>query len=92
MSIIFELDQSRTVFLDFFQLAIPMFKDVGIDVQIRPMDRSLWETRVRQGRDFDATAHQFGANGGIAAMLDPRYYEDGALERIRETGKLTKGR
>ena len=38
------------------------------------MDRSLWETRVRQGRDFDATAHQFGANGGIAAMLDPRYY------------------
>jgi peptide/nickel transport system substrate-binding protein len=41
---------------------------------MRAMDRSLWETRVRQGRDFDATAHQFGANGGIAAMLDPRYY------------------
>lgn len=74
LSVIFELDQSRTVFLDMFQLVIPMFRDVGIDAQMRPMDRSLWETRVRQGRDFDATAHQFGANGGIAAMLDPRYY------------------
>ena len=74
LSIIFELDQSRLVFLDMFQLIIPMFRAVGIDAQMRPMDRSLWETRVRQGRDFDATAHQFGANGGIAAMLDPRYY------------------
>jgi peptide/nickel transport system substrate-binding protein len=74
LSIIFELDQSRTVFLDMFQLIIPMFQAVGIDAQMRPMDRSLWETRVRQGRDFDATAHQFGANGGLAAMLDPRYY------------------
>ncbi|MBV9812517.1 MAG: ABC transporter substrate-binding protein, partial [Acetobacteraceae bacterium] len=74
LTITFELDQSRTVFLDMFQLAIPMFKEVGLDVQMRPMDRSLWETRVRQGRDFDATAHQFGASGGIAAMLDPRYY------------------
>ncbi len=74
LSIIFEIDQSRIVFMDMFQLVIPMFKAVGIDAQLRPMDRSLWETRVRQGRDFDATAHQFGANGGIAAMLDPRYY------------------
>ena len=74
LTIVFELDQARTIFLDMFQLAIPMFKAVGIDAQMRPMDRSLWETRVRQGRDFDATAHQFGANGGIAAMLDPRYY------------------
>ena len=38
------------------------------------MDRSLWETRVRRGREFDATAHQFGANSGIAAMLDARYF------------------
>jgi peptide/nickel transport system substrate-binding protein len=74
ITMIFELDQARTIFLDMFQLVLPMFKAVGIDAQMRPMDRSLWETRVRQGRDFDATAHQFGANGGIAAMLDPRYY------------------
>ena len=74
VSIIFELDQTRTTFLDMFQLVIPMFQAVGIDAQIRTMDRSLWETRVREGREFDATAHQFGANSGIAAMLDARYF------------------
>ena len=74
VTVVFELDQARAIFLDMFQLIIPMFQAVGIGAQMRAMDRSLWETRVRQGRDFDATAHQFGANGGIAAMLDPRYY------------------
>lgn len=74
VSIIFEIDQTRTTFLDMFQLALPMFQQVGIDAQIRTMDRSLWETRVRDGREFDATAHQFGANSGVAAMLDPRYF------------------
>lgn len=74
VTIIFELDQTRTTFLDMFELAIPMFQAVGIDAQIRTMDRSLWETRVRRGREYDATAHQFGANSGIAAMLDPRFY------------------
>ena len=73
LTIIFEIDQVRTTFLDMFELALPMFQDVGIDAQIRTMDRSLWETRVRNGREFDATAHQFGANSGIAAMIDPRY-------------------
>lgn len=74
LSIIFEIDQARATFLDMFQLVIPMLQDVGIDAQMRTMDRSLWETRVRHGREFDATAHQFGANSGIAAMLDPRYF------------------
>lgn len=74
VTVIFEIDQARAVFLDLFQLVIPMFQAVGIDAQMRSMDRSLWETRVRQGRDFDATAHQFGANGGVAAVLDPRYF------------------
>jgi peptide/nickel transport system substrate-binding protein len=74
VSIIFELDQTRTTFLDMFELAIPMFQAVGIDAQMRTMDRSLWEERVRRGREYDATAHQFGANSGIAAMLDPRFY------------------
>jgi peptide/nickel transport system substrate-binding protein len=74
LTVTFEIDQSRTTFLDMFQLIVPMFQAVGIDAQMRTMDRSLWETRVRQGRDFDATVHQFGANGGLAAMLDPRYY------------------
>ena len=74
ITIIFELDQTRTTFLDMFELAIPMFQAVGIDAQMRTMDRSLWEERVRRGREYDATAHQFGANSGIAAMLDPRFY------------------
>ena len=56
MTIIFELDQTRTTFLDMFELAIPMFQQVGIDAQIRPMDRSLWETRVRNGREFSGSA------------------------------------
>lgn len=74
ISIIFEIDQTRTTFLDMFELAIPMFQAVGIDAQMRTMDRSLWEERVRRGREYDATAHQFGANSGIAAMLDARFY------------------
>lgn len=74
LTILFEIDQVRTTFLDMFELAIPMFQNIGIDAQIRTMDRSLWETRVRNGREFDASAHQFGANGGIAAMLDARYF------------------
>jgi peptide/nickel transport system substrate-binding protein len=74
VSIIFEIDQTRTTFLDMFELAIPMFQAIGIDAQMRTMDRSLWEERVRRGREYDATAHQFGANSGIAAMLDARFY------------------
>jgi peptide/nickel transport system substrate-binding protein len=74
LSIIFELDQTRTTFLDMFELVVPMYQAVGIDAQVRSMDRSLWEERVRRGREFDATAHQFGANSGIAAMLDARYF------------------
>jgi peptide/nickel transport system substrate-binding protein len=74
LSIIFELDQTRTTFLDMFELVVPMYQAVGIDAQVRSMDRSLWEERVRRGREFDASAHQFGANSGIAAMLDARYF------------------
>lgn len=74
LTLIFELDQTRTTFIDMMQLVVPMFQAVGIDAQVRSMDRSLWETRVRNGREFDATCHQFGANSGIAAMLDARYF------------------
>jgi peptide/nickel transport system substrate-binding protein len=74
LTIIFELDQTRTTFVDMFELIVPMFQAVGIDAQVRTMDRSLWEERVRRGREFDASAHQFGANSGIAAMLDARYF------------------
>ncbi|MEP1208404.1 MAG: ABC transporter substrate-binding protein [Rhizobiaceae bacterium] len=74
LTIIFEIDQARSTFLDMFELALPNFQAVGIDAQMRTMDRSLWETRVRGGREFDASAHRFGANNSIGAMLDPRYF------------------
>ncbi|MBX2837989.1 MAG: ABC transporter substrate-binding protein [Gammaproteobacteria bacterium] len=74
LTIVFEIDQARATFLDMFELALPNFKAVGIDAQMRTMDRSLWETRVRGGREFDASAHRFGANNSIGAMLDPRYF------------------
>lgn len=74
LTIVFEIDQARSTFLDMFELALPNFQAVGIDAQMRTMDRSLWEERVRSGRDFDASAHRFGANNSIGAMLDPRYF------------------
>ncbi len=74
VTIVFELDNARQTFLDMFQLIIPMWKEIGIDTQIRPMDRSLWEVRVRRGYEFDATAHRFGGGAGQAAVLDARYF------------------
>nr|WP_307952776.1 ABC transporter substrate-binding protein [Sinorhizobium medicae] len=86
VSIIFEIDQARATFLDIFQLALPMFRAVGVDVQMRSMDRSLWEVRVRQGIEYDATAHRFGGNGGIAAILDPRYFIPNTTEALYAKG------
>ncbi|WP_457663404.1 ABC transporter substrate-binding protein [Sinorhizobium medicae] len=86
VSIIFEIDQARATFLDIFQLALPMFRAVGLDVQMRSMDRSLWEVRVRQGIEYDATAHRFGGNGGIAAILDPRYFIPNTTEALYAKG------
>lgn len=74
VTIIFEIDQARQRFLDMFQLALPMWQAVGIDAQIRTMDRALWEVRVRRGYEFDATAHRFGGGAGQAAVLDARYF------------------
>ncbi|MBL1422040.1 MAG: ABC transporter substrate-binding protein [Alphaproteobacteria bacterium] len=74
VTIVFEIDQARQKFLDMFQLALPMWQAVGLDTQIRTMDRSLWEVRVRRGFEFDATAHRFGGGAGQAAMIDARYF------------------
>ncbi len=74
VTIIFELDQTRTTFLDMFELAIPMFQAVGIDAQMRTMDRSLWEKRVRRAATTTRRRTSSAPTRGIAAMLDPRYY------------------
>ena len=86
VSIIFEIDQVRQTFVDSFQLVLPMFRAVGIDAQMRTMDRSLWEVRVRQGGDYDATVHKFGGNGGIVAILDPRYFFPNTTEAMYAKG------
>lgn len=86
VSIIFEIDQVRQTFVDSFQLVLPMLRAVGIDAQMRTMDRSLWEVRVRQGGEYDATVHKFGGNGGIVAILDPRYFFPNTTEAMYAKG------
>ena len=75
LTIIFELDQTRTTFLD-------MFAARRADVpggRHRCAGAHAWT--ARSGRRASAAAasstrpcHQFGANSGIAAMLDARYF------------------
>jgi peptide/nickel transport system substrate-binding protein len=43
-------------------------------MQIRTMDRSLWEILVRTNWEFDATIHRFGGGVGQSVLTDPRYY------------------
>jgi peptide/nickel transport system substrate-binding protein len=86
LTIVFEIDQARQTFVDSFQLVLPMFRAVGIDTQMRSMDRSLWTVRVREGGDFDATVHKFGGNSGISAVLDPRYYFPNTTEAFYAKG------
>ena len=57
--------------VDMMQLIMPMLKAVGIDGQLRLMDRSLWEVRIRQNMDYDATTNRFGGGGGLAAHPRP---------------------
>lgn len=86
LTMIFEIDQVRQVFVDSFQLVLPMLRNIGIDAQMRTMDRSLWEVRVRQGGEYDATVHKFGGNSGISAILDPRYYFPNTTEAFYAKG------
>lgn len=74
ISFTLELDAARTEFVDMAPLLQKYWRDVGIDVQIRTEDRSLWEVRVRDNGEFDATIHRFGGGTGQVILLDPRYY------------------
>ena len=71
---VLEIDGARTTFVDELAQVIPDWEAVGIQASVKPEDRSLWETRVRDGTDFDATAHRFGGGSGQAVVLDPRYW------------------
>ncbi len=74
LTIIFEIDQARKTFIDGMELLIPQWKKAGIEAQIKTMDRSLWDQRVRGTNDYDATIHYFGAGVGSDMYLDPRYF------------------
>jgi peptide/nickel transport system substrate-binding protein len=48
------------------------WRDVGIDMQVRPIERSLFYTR-KDANEHDANVWG-GRGGGLDAMLDPRWY------------------
>ena len=58
-------------FDDYAVLMQRQLSDVGIDFEVRVIERSLYETR-RSGNDLDA-GFWFG-EGGMEVFLDPRYY------------------
>ncbi len=70
----FEIDAARDVFIDGMELMMGYWKNVGVDVQMKTMDRSLWDERVRNGGLADATIHRFGGGTGSLVLTDPRYY------------------
>jgi peptide/nickel transport system substrate-binding protein len=75
LSFYMELDQGRTTYVDAFELIKRHWEDVGVEVLVRTMERSLWEERCRSASsDFHASAHRFGGGSGDAVILDARYY------------------
>lgn len=74
VSITFEIDSARPNFVDIAELLRGYWGEVGIEVNVRTMDRSLWEVRVRTNAEHDATIHKFGGGTGSVIYLDPRYF------------------
>ncbi len=75
ISLIFEIDSGRTTYIDNLELIKPKWAAVGVEMNVRTMDRALWEERVR-GTSFEyhASCHIFGGGAGDAVILDPRYW------------------
>jgi peptide/nickel transport system substrate-binding protein len=75
ISLIFEIDSGRTTYIDNLELIKPKWAEVGVEMNVRTMDRALWEERVR-GTSFEyhASCHIFGGGAGDAVILDPRYW------------------
>ncbi len=75
ISFIMELDQGRTTYIDAMALIKPQWEAVGVEVNVRTMERSLWEERCRgRSLDFHASGHRFGGGSGDAVVLDARYW------------------
>ncbi|HEY9076178.1 MAG TPA: ABC transporter substrate-binding protein [Anaerolineaceae bacterium] len=75
ISLIFEIDSGRTTYIDSLELIKKTWAKVGVEMNVKTMDRALWEQRVR-GTDFEyhASCHIFGGGSGDAVILDPRYW------------------
>jgi len=74
-SFLMEIDQGRVTYVDLLELIQPMWADVGIEVNVKLMERSLEEERVHgRALEWEAGANKFGGGGGEAPILDPRYW------------------
>ncbi|MCB0126869.1 MAG: hypothetical protein KDE58_31635 [Caldilineaceae bacterium] len=75
ISFIMEIDQARTTYIDAMALIKPAWEAVGIECNVRTMERSLWEERCRgRSLEFHASGHRFGGGSGDAVVLDARYW------------------
>jgi peptide/nickel transport system substrate-binding protein len=75
ISFIMEVDQARTTYLDALDLITDTWADVGVEMIVKAMERSLWEIRCRGSElEFHVSGHRFGGGSGDTVILDPRYY------------------
>jgi len=75
VSFIMEIDLNRTTYVDALELIKPMWEKVGIEMQMKTMERTLWEERCRgRAMEFHATAHRFGGGVGTDVIEDARYF------------------
>jgi len=75
ISIILEIDQGRTTYIDALELIKPTWEKAGVELIIKTMDRALWEERCRgRSLEFHGSAHRFGGGSGDAVILDQRYW------------------
>jgi peptide/nickel transport system substrate-binding protein len=75
ISIILEIDQGRTTYIDALELIKPTWATAGVELIIKTMDRALWEERCRgRSLEFHGSAHRFGGGAGDAVILDQRYW------------------
>ena len=75
LSFVMEIDQGRPTYIDAMELIKPTWEKVGVEVNVKTMERSLWEERCRsRNLEFHASGHRFGGGDGDAVVLDPRYW------------------
>ncbi len=75
IAFVMELDANRPMYPEMGDLITRYWRAVGVDAQLKTVDRSLWEVHVRgDSPTFDVTAHRFGGGAGLEVMLDPRYF------------------